>query len=307
MKKIMDNLVKNISSFDPNIKKNYKILRLLQNIVSPNWINNKDYHDFILNVDNRDIRTRVFNFNHDSQNKKAIIFVHGGGWVIGSLSSYTKTCIEIAKKTKRLVISIDYRLAPEYPFPAGFNDCYDAIKLILNYLNEINIQNKDVCLMGDSAGANLIAAVSIKASKTKEFKVLQQVLIYPALQSDYSNNTKYKSVIEKGKDYFLTQKQLQDYISLYVKDEKDLSNPYVSPIKAKFLFFQPKTLLVTADNDPLRDEGKHYAKRLLLHFNNVTYCNIEGAMHGFLTRPLEEKYKEQVYNKIIQFLGDTNE
>lgn len=305
MKKIINYAIKNISNYDINIKSNYKIFRTLQKMLASNFFHKADYEDLYLNVEERKVRIRVFNPFNDSIKRKVIIYIHGGGWVIGSVESYTKTCIELAKVTNRIVISIDYRLAPEYPFPAGFNDCYDTINLLMNNLNTIDLKKENICLMGDSAGGNLVSAISLKAKKTKDFVVKEQILIYPALQSDYSNNTKYKSVIEKGNDYLLTQKQLQDYMSLYVSN-KDLNNPYVAPLKVKFPFFQPKTLIITADNDPLRDEGKCYAKKLKLFLNDVIYYNLEGAMHGFLTSPIGKKHKNITYNKIKEFLGDMN-
>ena len=307
MKKIIEKAIKNISSYDVNIKKNYKIFRLLQKMINPSIFNKEDYEDMILSISGREIRIRVFSPFVDTKKKKAIIFIHGGGWVIGSLDSYTKTCIEISKITNRVVISIDYRLAPENPYPEGFNDCYDIVNLIMNNLNDIGLKNEDICLMGDSAGGNLVAAISLKAKKTKDFKIYNQILLYPALQCDYSDNTKYKSVIENGKDYLLTQKQLQDYISLYVTNPNDLNSPYVSPLKAKFPFFQPRTLIITANNDPLRDEGKSYSRKLKLYLNDVIYYNLDGAMHGFLTQSIGKSYRMDAYNKIVNFLGDTND
>ena len=166
---------------------------------------------------------------------------------------------------------------------------------------------KDICLMGDSAGGNLVTAISIRGKKERTFKVKEQILLYPALQSDYTNTTKYKSVIEKGQDYLLTQKQLQDYISLYVQNKEDLKSIYVSPLNKKILFGQPRTLIITCDNDPLRDEGKSYASKLKLYFNDVEYYNLYGAIHGVFNNPIDNKYKLIIFDKIKQFLGDNNE
>lgn len=307
MSKILQRIVKRVSNMDISVKKNYKLFRIMQKVISPNFLNKHDYEDVFVSLNDRKIKCRLFEPINKTNNSKVIIFIHGGGWVTGCLESYTKTCIELSKKTNRLVITIDYRLAPEYPYPLGFNDCYDVINLIMNNLEELGLKNKDVCLMGDSAGGNLVAAISLKSRSTKDFKIKDQILLYPALQSDYSDGTKYKSVIENGKDYLLTQKQLQEYIELYTGNSNDLSSPYISPLNAKFPFFQPRTLIITADKDPLRDEGKSYAKKLKLYLNKVSYYNIEGAMHGFLSRNLEKNHKEEAYKEIIKFLGDGNE
>ncbi len=305
MGKIVSKVIKTVSNREISIKKNYKLFRVLQKIINSRMVNKNKYEDVVFCLGDRDIKARVFNY--DDNHHKAIIFIHGGGWVIGSLSSYTNTCIELSKKTKRMVIAIDYRLAPEYPYPNGFNDCYDVIKLIMDNLNALGLKEEDICLMGDSAGGNLVAAISLKSRHTKDFRIDKQILLYPALQSDYSDNTKYKSVIENGKDYILTQKQLQEYMALYVSTPKELDSPYVSPLKARTLFFQPDTLLITSDLDPLRDEGKYYAKRLRRYFNYVEYYNFEEAMHGFLSQPIQKKHTMKAYNKIIEFLGDVND
>ena len=307
MNKIIKSVIKKVSNQEISVKKNYKLFRLLQNIVSPNFFNRDDYKDVVFSIDTRNIKCRVFEPDKNNKQLKAIIFIHGGGWVSGSVESYTKTCIELSKATNRMVIAIDYRLAPEYPYPAGFDDCYDVVNLIMNNLDKIGLDKKDICLMGDSAGGNLVAAISLKSRITKDFKIKKQILLYPALQSDYSKNTKYKSVIENGEDYLLTRKQLEDYMDLYADNPKYLDSPYVAPLKAAFPFFQPKTLIITADKDPLRDEGKSYARKLKLFFNKVTYYNFKGAMHGFLSYPIGKKYKGKAYDKIIKFLGDDYE
>ncbi|MBQ9072833.1 MAG: alpha/beta hydrolase [Bacilli bacterium] len=305
MKKLVSNVIKKISNSEFSVKKTYKLFRVLQKIVTKPLLKNNNYEDITFDLKDRTIKSRIF---YPSSDKKGlIIFIHGGGWVTGSIESYTKTCIELSNKTKRIVISIDYRLAPEYPYPNGFDDCYEVIRIIMNNIDKLNLREKDVCLMGDSAGGNLVAAITIKSKHTKDFKISKQILFYPTLQSDYSNNTKYKSVIEKGKDYLLTQKRLQEYISLYVSNPKDLNSSFVSPLKVKFPFFYPSTLIITADNDPLRDEGIRYAKKLKRYFNHVKYYNFEGAMHGFMNNPFGKKYKEEAYEKTKEFLGDIDE
>jgi len=307
MHRLVNNVIKNISKKDINIKKNYKIVRRLHELLNTSFVNNKNFEDVMVELKDRQIECRVFKNYGKSKNNKVIIYIHGGGWVIGSVDSYTKTCMELSKQTNRIVIAIDYRLAPEYPYPCGFNDCYEFVQLFMKNLKSFGLNSKDVCLMGDSAGGNLVAAITLRASKEKTFKIKEQILLYPALQSDYSDKTKYKSVIEKGKDYFLTQKQLQDYMSLYVPDCKDLKSPYVSPLNKKIIFNQPRTLLITCDNDPLRDEGKTYAKKLKSYLNKVQYYNLEGAIHGVFNNPIDKKYKAIIFDKIKQFLGDNNE
>lgn len=305
MEKVILRAIKEVSNKEISVKKNYKLFRIIEKITNTPILKKNKYKDVIFNLGDRNIKTRFFNTSLIKNG--LIIFIHGGGWISGSVESYTNICLELAEKTKRSVVSIDYRLAPEYPYPNGLNDCYEVIKLIMDNLNKMNLKNEDVCLMGDSAGGNLVAAISIKSRKEKDFKIKKQILIYPSLQCNYSKKTRYKSVIEKGKDYLLTQKQLQEYISLYIPNTKDLCSPFVSPMNVKFPFFQPDTLIITAEHDPLRDEGKGYARKLKLYCNYVEYYNVEGAIHGFLSNSLDKKHKEITYKKIIEFLGDNNE
>lgn len=305
MDKILFKAIKEVSNKEISIKNNYKLFRIIENIMNKSIFNNNKYEDVVFNLKDREIKGRVF--YPPSEKKGLVIFIHGGGWVSGSVESYTNTCIEMAKELKRTIISIDYRLAPEYPYPNGFNDCYETVKLIMDNLDKVGVKRKDVCLMGDSAGGNLVAAISIKAKIKREFRISKQILLYPALYLDYSKNTKHKSVIEKGKDYLLTQKQLQEYVALYVSDKKDLDSPFVSPLKGKFLFAQPDTLIITADHDPLKDEAKSYALKLKMHFNRVHLYTITGSIHGFFNSPLGKKHKENAYKKINKFLGDIDE
>lgn len=307
MNKLISNIVKKISNQDFDIKNNYKLFRQLEKLINLPLVSKRNFEDVAFHFGDRDVRVRIFNSSHNKEIKDIIIYIHGGGWTLGSIESYTNLCDELSKETGRIVMSIDYRLAKEYPFPSGFNDCYDVVKVIMDNLNLLNIKNENICLMGDSAGGNLAAAISLRARDSDDFKISKQILFYPALQTDYSDKTKYKSVIGLGKDYLLTQTKLQDYIDLYLPDKKLRNNCYASPLDAKTLFRQPQTLIITSGLDPLRDEGKAYATRLKWSFNKVNYYNIPTAMHGFLARPLENKNKKIAIQKVKEFLGDENE
>ena len=294
----MKNIVYKLAE-DFNIEKNYKLFRIYQEMLNP-IINKKKFEDIDLNLQDRKIMVRCFNLNKNK--KKLIIYFHGGGWVTGSVNSYTNAISKLANNLDCMIIMPEYRLAPEYPFPAGFDDCFEVTKLILNNLDEIKVKKNDVILMGDSAGGNLAAAVSQKGLDTKDFRVNKQVLLYPALQSNYSNDTKYTSVISNGNNYLITQKQIQDFMKHYIKDEKDYANPYVAPLLAKHLFGLPKTLIIVNEFDPLRDEGIAYAKKLRWHLVWSEYYVFEGAMHGFLTNILDRKYTKMAYLKIKEFI-----
>ena len=236
MNRLVNKVIKDISNKDFDVKKNYKIMRGLQEVLNPSFLYKKDYEDIEVELFDRNITCRVFKTDKQTKINKVIIYIHGGGWVTGSIDSYTKTCIELSKQTNRVVISIDYRLAPEYPYPAGFNDCYEIVKLFMENLSELGLNKDDVCLMGDSAGGNLVTAISLRATKERIFKIKEQILLYPALQSDYTNSTKYKSVIQKGQDYYLLKNNYK-IIFLYMFQMKRIKKVFmfVHLIKRFFL------------------------------------------------------------------------
>lgn len=302
----MKNIVYKVAE-DFDIKKNYKLFRLFQKVVNPTLNKKKKFQDIKINLDDRKVPVRIFNPFNDGKKHKVIIFIHGGGWIAGSVDTYTNICYDMAKRTNRVVISIEYRLAPENPFPAGFNDCYDVINFIYKNILSMDIEKKDIAIIGDSAGGNLSAAVCQRARDEKSFKVSKQILLYPALQTDYSENSKYKSVVEKGSNYIITRVQLCDFINHYIINPNDLSNPYIAPLESKHLFGLPNTLIIVAENDPLRDEGIAYYKKLKAHFVKSKYYVFMGANHGFLTNILDKKYTNLAYEKIIKFLGDEYE
>ena len=187
----MKNIVYKVAE-DFDVKKNYKLFRLFQKIVNPTLNKKKKFQDIKVKLSDRKVPVRIFNPFCDNEMHKIIIFIHGGGWVSGGVDTYANICYTLANKTQRIVVSIEYRLAPEHPFPSGFNDCYDVINLIYKNSLSLNIEKNDIAIVGDSAGGNLSAAVCQKALDEKSFRIEKQILLYPALQADYSENTKYK-------------------------------------------------------------------------------------------------------------------
>ena len=199
----------------------------------------------------------------------ALLFFHGGGWVTESIDNYERICARLASATNHIVVSVEYRLAPEYPFPTGFYDCYMAAKAMFTNRFILNTDPDKITLIGDSAGGNLAAAVSLMARDQGEFLPKRQILIYPATYNDYTEKSPFPSVKENGTDYLLTAGKMQDYIDLYAKNEEDKQNPYFAPYLAKDVSHQPDTLILTSEFDPLRDEGEAYGKRLKEAGNHV--------------------------------------
>lgn len=282
------------------LDKNIKLYRLIQNLLCPNIIKGPKYSDIKLN----DITLRIFDPNNKS---KILIYIHGGGWVSGNLDTHCNICYKLAEKLNRKVISIGYRLAPEYPFPAGLNDCYIVTKNIMENIEKLNIKSKDVIIMGDSAGANLAMSVSLMGLHNKTFRVGKIIMIYPTTQTDYSKKSIYKSLFYNDNKGFLTRKYLENWTNMYLPDEESKDNQYVNLMNAKRLFGLPKTLIITGTNDPLHDEGIAFAKKLRRHLVCVRNYDLKNATHGFFSNIIDKKWTDKTIELIKGFIGDKNE
>lgn len=282
------------------LDKNIKLYRLIQNLLCPNIVKGPKYSDIKLN----DITLRIFDPNNKS---KILIYIHGGGWVSGNLDTHCNICYKLAEKLNRKVISIGYRLAPEYPFPAGLNDCYIVTKNIMENIEKLNIKSKDVIIMGDSAGANLAMSVSLMGLHNKTFRVGKIIMIYPTTQTDYSKKSIYKSLFYNDNKGFLTRKYLENWTNMYLPDEESKDNQYANLMKAKRLFGLPKTLIITGTNDPLHDEGIAFVKKLRRHLVCVRNYDLKNATHGFFSNIIDKKWTDKTIELIKGFIGDKNE
>ena len=282
------------------LDKNIKLYRLIQNLLCPNIVKGPKYSDIKLN----DITLRIFDPNNKS---KILIYIHGGGWVSGNLDTHCNICYKLAEKLNRKVISIGYRLAPEYPFPAGLNDCYIVTKNIMENIEKLNIKSKDVIIMGDSAGANLAMSVSLMGLHNKTFRLGKIIMIYPTTQTDYNKKSIYKSLFYNDNKGFLTRKYLENWTNMYLPDEESKDNQYVNLMNAKRLFGLPKTLIITGTNDPLHDEGIAFVKKLRRHLVCVRNYDLKNATHGFFSNIIDKKWTDKTIELIKGFIGDKNE
>ena len=232
-----------------------------------------------------------------------LLFFHGGGWVTESVDTYNRVCARMAQSTGKIVVSVEYRLAPEHRFPTAFDDCYAAAKELYTNHAILNADPKQITVIGDSAGGNLAAAVCLKARDTGDFQVERQILIYPALNNCYTEASPYPSVRENGTDYLLTAVKMEDYVTLYESCPEDRQNPYFAPLMETDYRNLPRTLLLTAELDPLRDEGEEYARRLEEAGNEVQQYRIAGAFHGFFALGIRFWHVQESFTYINQFLG----
>ncbi len=250
-----------------------------------------------------EIPVRIF-MPPEKESGRVLIFFHGGGWVTGSIDSYDAVCADMASQTGRIVVAVDYLLAPEHRFPAGLEDCYAVTREI--FLNDCLFDTKpsEIVLIGDSAGGNLAAAVSLMARDRGEFLPARQILIYPATGNDHSENSSFPSIHENGTGYLLTARRVNDFMALYRSSDADLENPYFAPLLAEDLSNQPDTLIITAEYCPLRDEGEAYGRKLQMAGNYVEIFRMPDALHGYFRLPVWFEQVRKTYAVINKFLKD---
>ena len=232
-----------------------------------------------------------------------LLFFHGGGWVTESVENYDRVCSRMAQSTGHIVMSVEYRLAPEYRFPVPLEDCYAAAKALYTGHLVLSADPDRITIIGDSAGGNLAAAVCLKARDTGEFIPKKQILIYPALNNCYTEGSPYKSVQENGEGYLLTAVKMEDYLKLYESSPEDRQNPYFAPILEKDLSHMPETLILTAEFDPLRDEGEEYGKRLKEANNYVEIHRIPDALHGYFALGIRFLHVQESFEIMNRFLN----
>ena len=231
-----------------------------------------------------------------------LLFFHGGGWVTESVENYDRVCSRMAQSTGHIVMSVEYRLAPEYRFPIPLEDCYAAAKALYTGRLILPADPDQITIIGDSAGGNLAAAVCLMARDRGEFMPRKQILIYPALNNCYTEESPYKSVQENGENYLLTAVKMEDYLKLYESSPKDRQNPYFAPIIEKNLFHMPDTLILTAEFDPLRDEGEAYGERLKEAGNYVEVHRIPEALHGYFALGIRFFHVQESFEIMNNFL-----
>lgn len=231
-----------------------------------------------------------------------LLFFHGGGWVTESIDNYERVCARMAKDTQHIVVSVEYRLAPEHKFPIGLEDCYAVAKALYTDKFILNVPPERITIIGDSAGGNLTAALSLMAKNRGEFMPQRQILIYPAVNNDYSETSVFPSIKENGEEFLLTAGKMRDYLKLYERCEADKQNPYFAPILAKDLAGQPRTLILTAEFDPLRDEGEAYGEKLRGAGVSVETHRIKDALHGYFALGIMYYHVQESFGYIKEFL-----
>lgn len=295
--------LKAITALDVDVKRSYKAERQVELLTARLRGKPTDYKMWDQKVCCGDhcVPVRIFSPFGDGP-FPILLFFHGGGWVTGGIENYTGVCADLAKATNHTVAAVDYRLAPEYRFPAAPEDCYAVAKeLFTGHI--FDVEKKDITLIGDSAGGNLAAVVSLMARDRGEFLPNKQILLYPATFNDHSDRSPFPSVQENGTDYLLTSKRVQGFMELYSSSPDDFQDPYFAPLLAHDLSRQPSTLIISAEFCPLRDEGEYYGTALREAGNDVEVYRMKDALHSFFMLPPRFASVKRAYRVINGFLA----
>jgi acetyl esterase len=215
----------------------------------------------------------------EEDNLPLLVFFHGGGFVMGNLDTHDNLCRSLARQTGAVVVSVAYRLAPEQRFPAAPHDCYAATCWLVEHATQLGVDSSRLALAGDSAGGNLALAVSQLAAQRKGPKIRYQCLFYPVTDAGCDS----ESFEEFASGYLLSAAMMKWFWQQYLVEAGQADDPLASPLRAESLAGLPPTTLITAEFDPLRDEGEALAECLREAGVAVRVQRCDGMIHGFIS------------------------
>jgi len=248
-----------------------------------------------------EVPVRLYDPGTDGSDRPLLVYAHGGGWVIGSIETHDGVCRKLAATTGYPVLSVDYRLAPEHPFPAGLRDYYAALEWASDSAPELDCDPDRLVVAGDSAGGNLAAAAALLARDHDGPEIAHQLLVYPVT----GDATATASYVENAEGYFLTAEQMQWFRAQYFASDTDEGNIYALPRRAADLSELPPATVVTAGFDPLRDDGAAYADRLADAGVAVEQFNYDDMIHGFfsmISEPVDLDRAHAAYDDAVSTL-----
>jgi acetyl esterase len=208
----------------------------------------------------------------------AIVYFHGGGWVLNFLDIYDASLTTLANRTGATIISVNYQKAPEHPFPIPFDDCYATLEWVLANSEVLRINRQSVAVAGDSAGGNLASAVALKA-RDQKIELAYQLLIYPCNERNFET----LSYIKNATGYGLSTQAMQWFWDQYLQGDSHDQNPYAIPARADSLKDVAPAIIVTAEYDPLLSDSEQYVELLKASGVDVRYREFKGMIHGFFS------------------------
>ena len=229
-----------------------------------------------------DIKIRIYR-PHAADRLPLVVFMHGGGFILGDLDSHDEAARVLTMLTDCVTVAVDYRLAPESPFPAAPEDCFAALKWAAAHAREFGADPGRIAVAGDSAGGNLAAVMALRARDEGGPALRGQVLIYPA--ADLEDANEFQPAPD-GKYYFLGRTDGAYFNSLYLGEPSQARHPHASPMFAEEVADLPPALVLTAEYDPLCRQGEAFAARLKAAGVPVAHRRYAGAIHGFVTMPV---------------------
>lgn len=253
----------------------------------------------IRNRDGQALPLRLYRHREPAGSQPCVIYLHGGGWVLGNLDTHASICSDLAIETGCAVLAVDYRLAPEHPFPAALNDCIDAIRHVHVHGSALGIDTDRLALVGDSAGGNL-AAASALSLRGGPVTLAAQVLIYPALGADttlpaFAENRDVPGLSEADIIYFFTR---------YIGSTTALPDPLAAPLTVEDLADLPPTLISAAEYDPLRDDGRLFAERMRAAGGDVELRVEPGVGHSYLWVRRQSVVASSAFDAVTAFLRE---
>ena len=209
-----------------------------------------------------------------------LMYFHGGGWVVCDLNTHDSVCRALARRAGAVVVAVDYALSPEHRFPAAVEDCYRACDWVAAGAARLRVDPRRIAVGGDSAGGNLATVMCLKSRDEGGPGLALQILVYPVTNLASLDTASYR---EFADGYYLTRAEMEWFRGHYLARAEDARNPYASPLLAPDLRGLPPALVITAECDPLRDEGEAYARRLAEAGVEVTCTRYAGMIHPFFS------------------------
>ena len=257
-----------------------------------------DVREHLFATKNGPVNSRIYRpKGHDIQ-LPCLIYMHGGGWIIGDLDSHDGVCVDIALDGDCQVISLDYGLSPENKFPKALYQCHEIFSEVFQNADAFNIDKNRLSIGGDSAGGNLALSTTLLMMKNGGPIPLYQFLIYPCIDKDFDSY----SYIKHSEAPFLTKKMMLWFFDTYLNGPEDYSNPSVFPILEKNFSGMPKTVLLNAELDPLATEGRKLAKRLIDDGVPVFHNEAQSLIHGFIRCRDQSPKGMKIFKEMVTLL-----